>query len=166
MAIAKNTAKAAEKPEVKKAPAKTAAPKAPAKPSPSKADKAATAKAEKPATAKVNAVVETEVNRVSRKELADKVRGIIHSTGAAVSAKIAETLVVAYEEAVMQALAEGAEVNLPGFGKFVSIHKEAGEKRNPATGEMVMVGAHNVPRFKAGSKLKAALNGGADVGEE
>lgn len=162
MAIAKNTAKAAEKPEVKKTPAKAPAKAAEKKP----VEKKVAPKAEKPTTAKVNAVVVPEVARVSRKELAEKVKGIIHSTGAAVSLKIAETLVVAYEEAVMQALAEGAEVNLPGFGKFVSIHKEAGEKRNPATGEMVMVGAHNVPRFKAGSKLKAALNGGADVGEE
>lgn len=167
MAIKKNTAAA----ETKEAPAKTKA--APAKSAPAKTTKAASAKAsaapekattpKAPAAEKVPAVL---AEKVSRKDLAAVIQEKVKSAGKAVPLGIAEIMVVAYEEAVAEALAAGKEVNLPGFGKFVPVQKEEAEKRNPATGEMVTVAAHVAVRFKVGSKLKQAANGGNEAGED
>lgn len=144
--VAKNTAPAKE------------APKAEAKP---KAAKVEAPKAEPTAEEVV------ESNRVGRKELAAVLREKVMATGLAVSQKVAEAAVVAYEEAVQELLAGGMEVNLPGFGKFVSVAKDAAVKRNPKTGEDVNVPAHNSPKFKVGSKFKAAVNAGVETeGEE
>jgi DNA-binding protein HU-beta len=55
-------------------------------------------------------------------------------------------------------MGEGKEISLAGFGNF-SINKLAARKgRNPRSGEGLDIPAHNQPRFKEGSKLKAACN--------
>lgn len=110
--------------------------------------------------------VKAPTSSISRKELAMAIREIVSKTNLAISTKVAETVVVAYEEAIIQALKAGEEVSLPGFGKFLSVHKDVAEKRNPSNGETVIIAAHNVPRFKAGSKFKSALGGGVDSPEE
>lgn len=159
MAIKKNTAAAAPAPateEKKTAPAKAA----PAKAAPAKAAPAKTAPAKAPAAEKAPVVA---AEKVSRKDLALVIQEKVKAAGKAVPQSIAEIMVVAYEEAVAESLGEGKEVNLPGFGKFVAVPKEAAEKRNPSNGEMVLVPAHNAVRFKVGSKLKAAANGGAEA---
>ena len=48
-------------------------------------------------------------------------------------------------------------VNLPGIGKFVPEHKEETIRRNPKTGEKVVVAPHKVAKFKLNTKLKAAI---------
>jgi DNA-binding protein HU-beta len=128
--------------------------------------KPAKAKAEAPKKQAAADTAPETTAKVTRRDLASAIRDKVIAAGAAISPKVAEIAAVAYEEAVVEALASGAEVTLPGFGKFVSVHKDEAEKRNPATGEMVTVAAHNVPRFKAGSKFKEALNGGTTVGDE
>lgn len=146
MAIAKNTVPKA--PEAKNTPAKAApktAPKASAKPAP---------------------VTEVEAPKIGRKELAAALRAKVVNSGCAISQKVSEIIAGAYDECITEALVAGQEVNLPGFGKFQSIHKVAAERHNPATGEKVVVAAHNVPKFKPGSKLKEAVNGGSDPGGE
>lgn len=149
MALAKNTAaKAASAP--KNPPAKATAAKSPA-PAP-KATKAPEPVAEVP--------------KIGRKELAAALRAKVVNSGCAISQKVSEIIAGAYDECITEALVAGQEVNLPGFGKFQSIHKVAAERHNPATGEKVVVAAHNVPKFKPGSKLKEAVNGGSDPGGE
>ena len=49
---------------------------------------------------------------------------------------------------------DGMEVNLPGFGKFVSKHRPSREMRNPQTGKMMMSKAKTSAQFKPSAGLK------------
>lgn len=59
---------------------------------------------------------------------------------------------------VSEALKQGDQVALTGFGTFLSRRREAREGRNPKTGETIQIAAANVPAFKAGKALKDAVN--------
>jgi DNA-binding protein HU-beta len=48
-------------------------------------------------------------------------------------------------------------VNFTGFGKFSPSARAARQGVNPRTGERVQIAATTVPKFSAGSQLKAAL---------
>lgn len=61
-------------------------------------------------------------------------------------------------EGVTKGLKEEGKVTLVGFGTFTAKQREAREGRNPQTGETVKIAARVVPGFKAGNKLKEALN--------
>lgn len=65
-------------------------------------------------------------------------------------------------DAVMEGLTSGlkksGKVTLVGFGTFTAKKREARTGRNPQTGKTVQIAAKVVPGFKAGSKLKEALN--------
>lgn len=99
--------------------------------------------------------------RVVRKELAASLRQKIIANGAAIPLKVAEMAVTLYEEVITEALVAGKQVALPGFGSFSSVAKAASNRPNPRKpGEFVTIEAHNAPKFKAGAKLKAAVNGG------
>ena len=56
-----------------------------------------------------------------------------------------------------EALENGDEVNLTGFGKFSVVHKEAGEARNPSTGGTITVPAHDVPKFSFSKAFKDSI---------
>ena len=56
-----------------------------------------------------------------------------------------------------EALENGDEVNLTGFGKFSVVHKDAGEARNPATGGTITVPAHDVPKFSFSKAVKETV---------
>ena len=55
------------------------------------------------------------------------------------------------------ALSKGDKVSLVGFGTFSVSRRAAREGRNPATGQAIKIPAANVPKFKAGKKLKSAV---------
>ena len=61
-------------------------------------------------------------------------------------------------EGVTKGLKEDGKVTLVGFGTFTAKKRDAREGRNPQTGETVKIAARVVPGFKAGNKLKDALN--------
>lgn len=61
-------------------------------------------------------------------------------------------------EGVTKGLKETGKVTLVGFGTFTAKKREARTGRNPQTGEAVKIAARTVPGFKAGNKLKDALN--------
>lgn len=61
-------------------------------------------------------------------------------------------------EGITTGLKESEKVTLVGFGTFTAKKREARTGRNPQTGETVKIAARVVPGFKAGSKLKDALN--------
>jgi DNA-binding protein HU-beta len=48
---------------------------------------------------------------------------------------------------------------LPGFGKFVLVHRKARVGRNPQTGEPLKIPAQRVVRFRVGKALKDAVLG-------
>lgn len=167
MAITKNTAKAPAKATEEKKVTKAAAPapkaeaKAPAASKTAKVTKAPAA--EKAVEAEAPAKVET----LSRKDIAAALRDKVMATGAAISPKVAETCAVAYEEVLQEALAAGKKVSLPGFGVFSVVAKAEQERPNPQKpGEKITIKAHNAPKFKAGSKLKQAVNGGEEAGDD
>ena len=58
------------------------------------------------------------------------------------------------------ALANGEEVRIAGFGTFGTRSKPARTGRNPRTGEVVSISASTSPTFKAGKTLKDAVNAG------
>lgn len=61
-------------------------------------------------------------------------------------------------DAITEALQQGDDVRLVGFGTFSSARREAREGRNPRTGETIQIKASNQPKFSAGKGLKDALN--------
>ena len=63
----------------------------------------------------------------------------------------------AFMETITDALKAGDSVNFTGFGKFSAAARAARIGVNPRTGERVQIAARTVPKFSAGSQLKAAL---------
>ena len=59
---------------------------------------------------------------------------------------------------ITEALANGDKIPLVGFGTFAVSKRSAREGRNPRTGETVKIAARTAVTFKAGSKLKDAVN--------
>ena len=51
----------------------------------------------------------------------------------------------------------GNKVSLVGFGTFSVARRAARNGKNPATGAAIKIPAANVPKFKAGKKLKEAV---------
>lgn len=64
----------------------------------------------------------------------------------------------AFTEGVSNGLKKEGKVTLVGFGTFTAKKRDARTGRNPQTGEEVKIAARVVPGFKAGNKLKEALN--------
>lgn len=62
-----------------------------------------------------------------------------------------------FEDVVTQALTEGDEVRLVGFGTFSVVKRAARMGVNPKTGEKIKIAATKVPKFKAGKSLKIAV---------
>ncbi|ANN35524.1 DNA-binding protein [[Bacillus thuringiensis] serovar konkukian] len=58
---------------------------------------------------------------------------------------------------IQQALQNGDNVQLIGFGTFEVRERTAREGRNPQTGESMTIPASKVPAFKAGKALKEAV---------
>jgi DNA-binding protein HU-beta len=74
-----------------------------------------------------------------------------------VTKKEAESVTSAVFESIQDALADGEQVSLIGFGTFgVTLRKER-TGRNPQTGEEITIPAGKAPAFKAGKVLKAAV---------
>ncbi|MDO8207906.1 MAG: HU family DNA-binding protein [Gallionella sp.] len=61
-------------------------------------------------------------------------------------------------EAIKNALKNGEEVSLVGFGAFTVDERAARAGRNPSTGEAITIKAAKVPKFRAGKGLKDAVN--------
>ena len=77
--------------------------------------------------------------------------------GAELTQKDVRVMVDAYTSVIAEAVSNGEEVMVQGFGKFYPVEKEARTARNPKTGEAVEVPAKTVVRFKAGKDLKEAV---------
>jgi integration host factor subunit alpha len=68
-------------------------------------------------------------------------------------------MVEAFFGIVHEALAEGQEVKLSGFGNFNIRRKAPRPGRNPRTGETIPIDARDVVTFHASHKLKAVVQG-------
>ena len=61
-------------------------------------------------------------------------------------------------DSIKDALKNGEKVSLVGFGTFATSKRKERDGRNPRTGEIVKIAARTSVTFKAGSKLKDAVN--------
>ena len=62
---------------------------------------------------------------------------------------------------VAEALADGEDVRILGFGTFGTRARPARTARNPRTGEPISIAASTAPAFKPGATLRKAVGGGA-----
>lgn len=76
---------------------------------------------------------------------------------AKVSKADAERCLNATTASVTKAMKKGDKVTLVGFGTFSVAKRAARQGRNPQTGKPMKIKAKKVAKFKAGSKLAAAV---------
>ena len=84
------------------------------------------------------------------------------SASADMPQKAAEKALNAAFDTIIDAVGQGDSVAIPGFGTFGVKHREARKCRNPQTGEEMETPACDVPFFKPGSRMKAAVNSMAE----
>lgn len=70
----------------------------------------------------------------------------------------AKTLIEAFFKELVAEAATGAEVALPGFGKFKVKESPAREGRNPANGEKIQIAASKKLTFAPAKAVKDSLN--------
>ena len=71
----------------------------------------------------------------------------------------AQAAVSAVLDAIVDSVAKGDKVTLPGFGTFEQRERSARTGRNPQTGETLEIAASKAPGFKAGSAFKQKVAG-------
>ena len=80
------------------------------------------------------------------------------ASSADLSKVAASRAVEAVIDSIIDALRNGDQVSIAGFGTFSVKQRSARSGRNPRTGETIEIQASNVPGFKAGKALKDAVN--------
>jgi len=70
----------------------------------------------------------------------------------------AEKAIDMFTSSVIDAVGQGNEISLIGFGRFSTTKIAARGGRNPRSGEAIQIKAYTQPKFKAGQKLKDACN--------
>lgn len=91
--------------------------------------------------------------RVNKSELVDAI-----ATSAGISKAAAGRALDGAIDAIKNALKNGDEVSLVGFGSFSVSDRAARAGRNPSTGAAITIKAAKVPKFSAGKGLKDAVN--------
>ena len=69
-----------------------------------------------------------------------------------------EAVVDGFISTVINAMKEGKNIEIRGFGSFKVKKRKGRVARNPRTGEPIQISASNQPKFKAGKGLKDAVN--------
>lgn len=80
------------------------------------------------------------------------------SEKAELTQKEAAAAVNAFTAAVQEALSNGDNVTLIGFGTFLVRERAARSGHNPRTGEALQIPAVKVPSFRPGKNLKDLVN--------
>lgn len=70
----------------------------------------------------------------------------------------AEKVIDTFTSSVVDAIGQGKEISLVGFGNLTVSKVAARDGRNPKTQEPMEIPAYNQPKFKVGQKLKDAVN--------
>jgi len=69
-----------------------------------------------------------------------------------------EAVVDGFISTVIEALQQGNNIEIRGFGSFKVKKRKGRVARNPRTGEQVMVAEHYVPIFKVSKDLKHSVD--------
>jgi DNA-binding protein HU-beta len=93
----------------------------------------------------------TEINK------SDLIAAVAAATG--ISKSDAAGAVDSTFDVISDALRQGDDIRLTGFGTFNVADRAAREGRNPRTGEAIKIAASRQPKFKAGKGLKDVVNG-------
>jgi DNA-binding protein HU-beta len=72
--------------------------------------------------------------------------------------KVVATIIDSTFNTIIDSMKAGEVVDIYGFGKFESVHKEAHMGKNPMTGEEKLVEAKNNPKLRYSSAVKKAIN--------
>jgi DNA-binding protein HU-beta len=75
-----------------------------------------------------------------------------------ISKAAAERALDGFIDGVTKSLSDGSPVALVGFGTFDVSERKERKGRNPLTGAELTIPAARVAKFKAGKKLKDAVN--------
>ena len=70
----------------------------------------------------------------------------------------AENALNALTDYITETLVSGGKVTIVGWGGWETSQRAARTGRNPQTGDLMQIPAAIVPKFKAGKKLKDAVN--------
>jgi DNA-binding protein HU-beta len=92
---------------------------------------------------------------MNKSDIGDRLAGWL-----GLSKAVAKDAVEGVFEAIVEAMANGEEVRLAGFGTFAAKNRAARTGRNPQTGEVLSIPASKTPSFKAGKALKDAVKDG------
>jgi DNA-binding protein HU-beta len=69
-----------------------------------------------------------------------------------------EAVVDGFIQTVIEALKEGKNIEIRGFGSFKTKKRKGRMARNPRTGAQVQVDEHFVPYFKVSKELRTTVN--------
>jgi DNA-binding protein HU-beta len=92
---------------------------------------------------------------VTKQEFIDRV-----AEESGLSKRDASEAVEAVLGTIQSTLKAGGDISFTGFGKFHVAERGPRQGVNPQTRERIMIPGGRVPRFTAGSALKAAVKGG------
>jgi DNA-binding protein HU-beta len=71
---------------------------------------------------------------------------------------VSQVLDALFGDVIPDCLAEGTDVAIAGFGKFVPTMREARVGRNPSSGESIDIPAKMAVKFKPATDLKNKIN--------
>ncbi|MFC3908147.1 HU family DNA-binding protein [Legionella dresdenensis] len=89
---------------------------------------------------------------MNKSELVDAI-----ASGSGITKAEASRVIGVFTQAITDALKNGDQVVLPGFGSFSTGNRSARTGRNPQTGKTIQIKASRVAKFKAGKSLKEAV---------
>ena len=95
---------------------------------------------------------------MNKAELIDSIAGRLGDK------RTASEAVEAVIDTITRTVARGEKVAITGFGIFEKVERAARMARNPATGARVKVKKTSVPKFRAGTQLKAVVSGATKLG--
>ncbi|GAQ78256.1 hypothetical protein KFL_000100220 [Klebsormidium nitens] len=94
------------------------------------------------------------VRALNKKEFIDKVAGITKF-----NKYDTKTVVDTVFDAIIETVAEGDKVQIPGFGVFEPRIRKERKGRNPRTGEALIIPEARIPHFTVGQYFKNEVNG-------
>jgi DNA-binding protein HU-beta len=91
---------------------------------------------------------------VTKADIVDKI-----ATATGLTKVETEVVVDGFITSVIDAMKEGKNIEIRGFGSFKVKKRKGRMARNPRTGEQVMVSEHFVPTFKVSKEMKQIVDG-------
>lgn len=97
---------------------------------------------------------------MNKSDLIRATRSIVFQSIDGTTIKDTEIFIEAALKVIQNALANGENVHLVGFGNFEVVERNERIGRNPKTGEEAVIPASKTVKFKVGKNLKAIVNNG------